>query len=251
MCCRREASSHDAEVVVAPESGQLHVLRWRSKRHEALPLCKSLRSLGLQLCRIESKGFRHLAKGCANCSSLRALWLFGNHASDEGASHLAAALASSCLTELGLEQNGIGVPGVQALAYAIGSGKTKLEWLRLQHNPKLGAAGAAALARALWEQPVLTKLQLRDTAIGPAGAAALSEAVRKNTVLRQLSLEENDLSPRSTERLLQAMREGGTLRELSLDIQHGASFHRPRGRAELNAALADSLPGLTFIGKSR
>ena len=206
----------------------------------ALHQCKCLQTLGLQGCGIGSRGFRHLAKGCATNVSLRSLWLFANAAADEGAARkrprestagavtprrtrrlpchpipapsaappaaalaaqsaapliyyfdarpsplsadLAAALRSSPLEELGLERNNIGVPGVQALAFAIGSGNTKLLWLRLQHNPGSGAAGAAALARALWEQPRLTKLQLRDTGIGAAGAAALSEALRQNKV---------------------------------------------------------------------
>ena len=52
----------------------------------ALPQCKCLRTLGLQDCGINSKGVKHLAKGCASNVSLRSLWLFANNAADEGTS---------------------------------------------------------------------------------------------------------------------------------------------------------------------
>jgi hypothetical protein len=57
------------------------------------------------------------------------------------------------------------------------------------------------------------------------------------------------LSPRSTQKLLQAMRAAGSLNELSLDLQHGASYHRPRTATELDDALALTFLGSPGVGK--
>ena len=208
----------------------------------ALQTSKALRTLALQSCAIGAKGVRHLSAGLTHNRSLRALWLLGNAASDEGVAHLAGALRSCKLESLGLEKNGIGARGCEALALALVAEQCPLLWLRLQHNP-LGDAGVSVLAHALHHNRSLTKLQLRDTAVGVAGCTALGDAVRVHGTLRSLSLEENGLPTGATEQLLRAMKASASLATLDLDLGHGGSYDQPHDRDELASQLT-----LTFLG---
>ena len=193
---------------------------------------RGLTELGLQHCGISSRGVKHLAAGLAHNRTLRRLWLLGNKAKDDGAAHLAGTLRRCGVVALGLERNGVGRKGAEALATALASPGLPLQWLRLQHND-VGEHGGAALARALRNNRALTKLQLRECGLGEAGCVALAESLRHNGALRHLGLEENGLSLRSTQPLLASMRAAGTLGSLALDHEHGGLYHEYDGSTKL------------------
>ena len=194
---------------------------------------------------------RHLATGVAHNASLTSLWLFGNSVLDDGTAHLAAALRTSKLLNLGLEKNGLSHSGAEMLAYALTLDACTLSWLRLQHNP-IGDHGVGALANSLRKNRSLTKLQLRDTGVGERGCSELSKALPYHaalkelgledvpglrltltliltltlTPLQELGLEDNSLPPRATETLLRAMRQSSSLSSISLDLDHGGQLGR-------------------------
>ena len=131
---------------------------------------RGLTELGLQHCGISSRGVKHLAAGLAHNRTLRRLWLLGNKAKDDGAAHLAGTLRRCGVVALGLERNGVGRKGADALATALASPGLPLQWLRLQHND-VGEHGGAALARALRNNRALTKPQLRECGSARRGAS--------------------------------------------------------------------------------
>lgn len=215
----------------------------------ALPHSRVLVTLALQDCAITAQGVRHLATGVGRNSSLRSLWLFANAAADEGAAHLAAALRTSKLQHLGLEMNDVSKLGAEALSYALSFGGCHLAWLRLQHNP-IGDDGVAALARSIYSNRTLTKLQLRDVQVRERGVAELAKAIPHNMALQSIGLEENYLPPSATESLLRAMRQSPSLKSVALDLQHGGDYTKERTAKEMMAEFALVMLGGSKIGRA-
>lgn len=211
----------------------------------ALPHGRALRALALQDCGIGSKGMRHLSAGLANNRNLASLWLFKNEAGDEGAAHLAAAMRTCRLEALGLEDNGVGLLGCEALAFALSLDQCPLTFLRLQHNA-LGDDGVHALCRALIVNRSLQKLELRDVGLGEKGCASLADAVQRHDGLMSLSLEDNELTPQSTEPLLRAQQASATLKELHLGMEHGGNYGKAHTADELRRNMT-----IAFLSKKR
>ena len=193
----------------------------------ALQHARSLKTLALQDCGISHKGVRHLSGGLALNRKLTSLWLMHNEARDEGAAHLASALRTCKLERLGLESNGLGRRGCEALAFALAHERCLLATLNLQHNA-LGDDGVQALAKALTVNDTLTNLSLRAVGIGEKGCMHLANAVRQTAHhvvgLRSLHLEDNQLTSQATEPLLRAMQGSKSFSHLALDMDHGGDY---------------------------
>ena len=101
---------------------------------------------------------------------------------DDGAAAFGAALRhNNSLRGLVLSSNVISSVGADALSRGSETCPT-LATLELWGNPAIGAAGAAALARALLtkhDHGGLTYLGLRDACIGDDGASALASALSR------------------------------------------------------------------------
>ena len=97
---------------------------------------------------------------------------------------------ATSLKELGLEINGFGAAGAEALAAALcGGAAPKLEVLMLSNNP-IGGQGVTALAVPLRKLPALRELQLSQTELDDAGVASLFANLGKDDfkALERISL---------------------------------------------------------------
>ena len=96
---------------------------------------------------------------------------------DAGVGALCAAMGPGTLPSLRvleMDGNGVGAAGAAALGAAMGRGALPgLRQLYLGHNPRIGDAGAKALAGPLRRARALEHLYLEGCAIGDEGVAAL------------------------------------------------------------------------------
>jgi hypothetical protein len=166
----------------------------------------------------------HRASSAARAHTpLRVLRLRLNSVGDAGAASL-ARLAPQ-LTRLQLGFNDISDVGATALALALTSSEERPSTLReldLRHCA-VGAAGAAALARAVCcaTQPggaPLTRLVLLHNRIGAEGAASLAAALRRGCALTHLELGHNGLGRRG----VAALARSGLGRLHTLGLAHNS-----------------------------
>jgi len=110
---------------------------------------------------------------------LKRLDLSGCGIGDAGAQALAIALANNplCVRDLDLSNNQITDQGAVALAQALEGENGLVERLDLSHNPKLGDAGAKALALA-FEHDRISELILRSCKVRADGAACFGKALK-------------------------------------------------------------------------
>ena len=100
------------------------------------------------------------------------------------------------LKYLDIGDNGIGLPGAEALAAVLLKGTMpKLGWLRLDGNP-IGSRGVAVLAAPLRKLPALEELYLCDCEIGDKGVAPLVANLGKDDfkALNTLHLYGNNIN---------------------------------------------------------
>uniref|UniRef100_A0A061R3F0 C-src tyrosine kinase n=2 Tax=Tetraselmis sp. GSL018 TaxID=582737 RepID=A0A061R3F0_9CHLO len=143
------------------------------------------------------------------------------------------------LTELSLDESGIGAEGAKELAKALRQ-SSKLKQLNLRKNA-FGAEGAKALAEALKHNSVLTRLSLGDNGIGAEGAAAIAEALRHNGALTVLSLQHNGIGAEGAEMMAKALRHNGALKQIHL-IKNGIGDEGASALAETlrhNSSITD------------
>ncbi|KUL24203.1 leucine-rich repeat domain-containing protein [Actinoplanes awajinensis] len=113
------------------------------------------------------------------------------------------AVASPHATHLLLGTNGLGTPGVQAVADALVPGHG-LSTVYLGCN-RIDAEGAAALADRLRTDRDVRALWLKRNPIGDAGVARLAAALAGNTTLRTLDLVNTGLTAAGLEHLADAL----------------------------------------------
>lgn len=131
---------------------------------------------------------------------------------DRGAKAVATFLASgpgASTTCLNLSDNGIGVPGAQALAAALpGAAVTQLS---LSGNP-FGKLGGVALAHALAVAELsLVEVDLKGAQLGDVGGGAIGGALASNRRLRRLNLSSNAIGDSGAAQIAVGLRENCTL----------------------------------------
>jgi len=157
-----------------------------------LDLCKQ--SLG-------PEGARLVAEALADNRVVTAILCGADGLGNEGALRLAELLdKNSTLTTVFLGCNRIDASGAGPLVEAAARGRAPVRGLWLKRNP-LGAAGIAAVARALPRIATLRTLDLAQTQLGEAGAAreALARAVAAHPALERLYLSGNALTAEDVE----------------------------------------------------
>lgn len=127
---------------------------------------------------------------------------------------LMAALPSVTLHTLALQRAAMGLPGIQALAGALGF-NSSLVALNVAQN-YFGSAGAHALAAALCVNSTLTDLDVTRNVIGDRGAKDFALSLHVNRSLRRLNLSCNGIGPPGALWLAYAMPRTNTLQSLDL-----------------------------------
>jgi len=115
----------------------------------------------LYLCenRIGHVGASIISCSLKHNSTLVELSLGNNHIGDKGAQEIAASLAvNDSLEMLDLERNNIGPSGISALAQALESQNSSLQWLVLSKNP-IGDVGANMILQCIGNSISLHHLQ--------------------------------------------------------------------------------------------
>ena len=149
---------------------------------------RGLRTLNVTANHVGDEGARHLASALAKNAVLHTLLARHNNIGDAGAAKLAKGVeASGSLVVLFLGGNSVGDAGAKAFA----------SMLKKRTNDE----AEKRLARgASWKDgdddftyTGLEKLDLSSCKIGAAGAAALTRALAANTTLVELTIYENDV----------------------------------------------------------
>ncbi|CAM4784216.1 unnamed protein product [Rotaria magnacalcarata] len=175
----------------------------------------TLTTLNLSWSNIGEEGAAHLANALATNKTLATLDLTYNDIGEDGAAHLANALATNkTLTTLNISENNIGEDGAQHLANALATNKT-LTTLDLTYND-IGEEGAAHLANALATNKTLTTLDISGNNIGDDGAEHLANALATNKTLTTLDLTYNDIGEDGAAHLSNALATNKTLTRLEL-----------------------------------
>jgi len=168
---------------------------------------------------------RVLLEAVPRCAALRSLELERSGLTDGDAALLAAAIeaapsegaALSLLERAKLARRRGGGAGAGARLHAQlrGGGETGLRTLRLGGN-RIGAAGAAAIARALGASTSLGTLSLADNRLGDAGGAAMAGALRQNASLTSLHLGGCGVGPEGAAAIAAALVKSSSLEQLRL-----------------------------------
>ena len=112
---------------------------------------------------------------------------------------------------------GLGDEGAVALARALRTCATSLQWLHLGGN-QIGPRGAAALAEALPRS--VRVLGLERNALGDEGAAALASLLQRNDTLALLDLSRNAIHDAGVLPLLDALARNDAIEQLDLRGNH-------------------------------
>jgi Leucine Rich repeat len=130
-----------------------------------------------------------------------------------------------------LESNGFGDEGALAMALAVRENDvlTKLDMT----NNIIGFIGAVALAKALHVNTCLRVLRLGENSIGDFGALAFAGALRSNSTMPSLDLHRNGISDKGVAMIIKALKEDNCVLSslnlkdnapLSLDAEKSIDF---------------------------
>ena len=157
----------------------------------------------------DDDGAAHLAAALAKHPKIEELRLDHNvRLGDRGAVAIANALmGNTMLTHLVLVENRIGDEGAAALARMVSALNKTLAFLSLGDNA-IGDAGAVALAATLSGKNKLTALDLMENEIGDVGARALAEALKSNVQLESIMIKGNLMSDAAYRGVLSALEHG-------------------------------------------
>lgn len=177
---------------------------------------------------LNDEGARALADMLGATRSLRRLDLLESMRDGEAAlAFLAGLRHATSLTHLNLSRNPFGDGGAVEIAAALSADSCALVDL-VAYECGIGAAGAVALAGALWRNQTLTSLDLRFNGdIGDEGGHALFEALKHDRALAALYLTVCDIG--NAPALAEALEVNRTLKVLDLsfnrDLGLGAGIH--------------------------
>jgi hypothetical protein len=214
----------------------------------------ALEELEAEACSLSGeRALAALAGAVRTSATLRALNLAGNAAlGDAGIGTLCGALGGGASLEaLVLAGCGLGEPAARALAalLALPSAAAerepgcRLRALDLGRNPRLGAAGGAALLDALAVNGCLEALILDGCGLTAAVARPLAAGLRENGALRVLDVSDNGLTDGAlTPSLAAALWDNRTLTSLDLS----GNGIGDEGAAELARGLSRNTALLTL-----
>ena len=121
------------------------------------------------------------------------------------------------MRELELDDNKLDGSACDLLAKAVPS-MTRLEELRLQHNP-LGSGGAVEVIKALCGSEV-KQLWLANTGIGVPDCEALCELLKSSHSLEYLAIQLNNLSSESVASIITGLSHNSSLKILDISNSH-------------------------------
>ena len=181
---------------------------------ESLHSCSKLERLYLSSNSIGATGALSLSILMKQvCKTLEVLDLSCNSLSDVGCVCLSGGLKyCSCLKQLHLSSNCIGVMGVESVVKALEN--SDLSELSLAGN-LIKDRGAMALAKSLQTCSQLTSLDLSHNEIGDSGACCLGDCLRHCSKLHTLRLNSNQISGIGAVRIAEGVA-CGNLEELEL-----------------------------------
>eukprot|EP00037_Helgoeca_nana_P031205 m.394786 g.394786 ORF g.394786 m.394786 type:complete len:1389 (-) comp28346_c0_seq20:85-4251(-) len=175
-----------------------------------------LRTLILSGNRIGELGAAALAVGLEANTSLTAISLRGNCFGDVGAVALAKSLnVNRALRTICLARTRMGTVGIMAMAEMLRANAVLIA-IHFGGNPKIGDAGAAAVAQALTVNRTLRILILAQTQIEDAGAVALAKALKLNTVLCSIDLSDNAVKNTGLAAFRDALKVNTTIAQINL-----------------------------------
>jgi Ran GTPase-activating protein (RanGAP) involved in mRNA processing and transport len=170
----------------------------------------SLTELSLHGNDIGRVGVDALAETLCTESYLKHLYLGANRLGDDGATAIACVVGSSkSLISLDLATNSIGDVGTAAVAHALKNQTGSLTELSLGWN-SFGMVSLTLIAKALTENKLLRKIDLRYCNVGDLGAAALAKALRQNTTLQSLLADGGRPCDVGAKSILMALTESNT-----------------------------------------
>ena len=132
---------------------------------------------------------------------------------DDGATAAAKALhGNTRVATANLAANAIGFGGAKAWAGLLGLATTALVHLDLSRN-RLGAAGAAAVVRAVERNTSLRTLLLDGNGVGNFGAGQMVRPLEQNVVLVALGLTSNAIATEAGDKVRAALARGRNARD--------------------------------------
>ena len=134
---------------------------------------------------------------------------------DKTATILAKWLPHSAITNLKLKANKIGSAGANALGNMLMNPKCRLERLNLADN-KMGALGAAGLAKGLQANSTLKQLDVTGNGIRDKGIEAFAEALATNSTLNKLDVGVNKIGNEGAIAIAKALDTNHSLRRIDL-----------------------------------
>jgi len=129
------------------------------------------------------EGMVLLMQGLLENTSIHFLSLCNCNTKDQGAEAIADVLLRNTKIEfLVLSRNDIGASGVKCMAQALlKNPSSRLQVLQLEQNPRIGNAGAKAMAELIKTNPPnLNRLDMGHSGIGLIGCNAIMEAIKYN-----------------------------------------------------------------------
>ena len=163
----------------------------------ALTTNRSLKSLGLQLCKLGEKATKMIANALNVNNTLECLNLYSDPIGSEGAIALAHSLEiNTSLRHLSLggysHSSALGDDALRALAEALSKNQGLLT---INFNEcTIGDNAGETFAQALEKNKTLCTLDMRSTGIGSRSCAAFAKAMEANTTLTTLRLGDNGLT---------------------------------------------------------
>jgi Ran GTPase-activating protein (RanGAP) involved in mRNA processing and transport len=168
-------------------------------------LLNTVRSVNLGGLTLLPETIQALSKALLVSSTVLSVLFPNTHLGDAGVVLLADAMrGNSSITNLNLEECGVGDTGVKALTQALAANKkTALVSLNLSHNT-IGELGSQSLATYLEATQTLTCLNLGYSHLGAASAPFISQALR-HAHITHLFLPGNDFQDEGASKFAYAL----------------------------------------------
>lgn len=183
---------------------------------------------------IPEEGAVALAKTLPAHDETEVLSLNNSSLTDAAVKHIGEVLEKLSVKNLILSNNKIGAAGAADIAKGISQNATLTE-LNLENN-EIDDAGVAALASAIVSKPAITALNLSGNKVGAAGVKSLVEALSSDHSFPVVNLAKNNLNDASVAELVKLITSNNTVNTLNLSNNKIGDA----GAAALAGALASN-----------
>lgn len=183
---------------------------------------------------IPEEGAVALAKTLPAHDETEVLSLNNSSLADAAVRHIGEVLEKLSVKNLILSNNKIGAAGAADIAKGISQNATLTE-INLENN-EIDDAGVAALASAIASKPAITALNLSGNKVGAAGVKSLVEALSSDHSFPVVNLAKNNLNDASVAELVKLITSNNTVNTLNLSNNKIGDA----GAAALAGALASN-----------